>query len=65
MRSVRQITVWMPVDLAERIDRAIADRASDPLGGRATRHSFVVAAVRKAVEDLDGAVDGAVDGVRR
>lgn len=58
MRSVRQITVWMPVDLAERIDRALAERVSDPLGGRATRHSFVIAAVRKAIEELDGSVDG-------
>lgn len=56
--KVRQITVWMPVELVEQIDRILGSRATDPLGGRATRHGFVVAAVRKVVDDLPSPVDG-------
>lgn len=55
MAAAKQVTVWVDVGLVDRIDRLLTAQGPSPIGARATRHGFVVAAVRKAVEQAEAA----------
>lgn len=49
-KAVKQVTLWLTPETLERIDQILGAQAQNVIGAKATRHSFVVAAVRRAVE---------------
>lgn len=54
------MTLWLPADLAAQLDELLAAQPPSPLGARATRHGFALAAVRRAVDEATAGqrVDG-------
>ncbi len=55
MAAVKQVTIWVDPELVDRIDRLLTTQGPSPIGARATRHGFVVAAVKRAVEQAEAA----------
>lgn len=49
----RSITLWLPSDLRGRLDLLLASQRPSALGARATRHAFLLAAVRRAIEEQE------------
>lgn len=63
----RSITLWLPADLRGRLELLLASQQPSALGARATRHAFLVAAVRRAIDEReDGlAKEGLQSGAHR
>ena len=54
----RSITLWLPSDLRGRLDLLLASQRPSALGARATRHAFLLAAVRRAIEAHEAELAG-------
>lgn len=49
----RSITLWLPADLRGRLDLLLASQQPSSMGARATRHAFLIAAVRRSIEEQE------------
>jgi len=54
----QSVTLWLPADLRGRLDLLLASQRPSALGARATRHAFLLAAVRRAIEEHEAELDG-------